>query len=318
MKTHIFTLKDLAQAATYIKNGEIVAFPTETVYGLWANALQKDAVTKIYLAKWRPSDNPLIVHICEKKQLWELANIETSKEKLVHILIDTFWPGPLTLILPKKECISSQVSGGLDTVAIRMPNNPIALKLIELSGCHIAAPSANISGKPSGTKYEHVLQDFDGKIAGIIRSSPCKIGIESTVVDISWDIPVILRLGGLSYEELSTVIPELTIHQEWETQIVRSPWMKYKHYSPEAEVILFEKDAISKIQTYKKQLETQGRKVKIISPKKIENFWKKLFALLRKADWDNYDFILIEALEEVGEARAIMNRIRKSATKVIS
>lgn len=318
MKTHILNINEIDIAAQYIKNGELVAFPTETVYGLWANALDWAAAKKIFLAKWRPSDNPLIVHIYKKEQLLEIAIIPKQQEKIVADIIKNFWPGPLTIILPKRDCIPNEVSGGLGTVAVRMPNHEIALKLIELAWCPIAAPSANISWKPSWTEYSHVLEDFDEKIAWIIKSKKCSIGLESTVIDISWENPILLRPGWLDYEDILKIIPNLTIWSGSDIEINRSPWMKYKHYSPEANVIVFEKEAVSKIQEYNIELEKKGKKVRILHPETIPSFWKNLFSLFRESDALEYDYILVWALSEKWSGRAIMNRLRKAATHIVS
>lgn len=317
MKTHILQKQDVKRAAKYIQQGELVAFPTETVYGLGANAYDTNAAQKIYTAKWRPSDNPLIVHIYRKKQLQEIAHIPDAQKQNIKLLVQRFWPGPLTLILPKKECVPLEVSGGLDTVAVRMPKNRIARELIRLADCPIAAPSANISGKPSGTEFSHVFQDFDGKIACIIQASRCSIGLESTVVDMSGDTPLLLRPGGIDYEELISLLPDLEIGYGKHIEKPKSPGMKYQHYSPEAKVILFKHASVSQIQEHKKQLEHTGKKVRVLASQDIPNFGKKLFSLLREADTQGYDIILLSSIEETGKGRAIMNRLEKAASEII-
>ena len=213
MKTIIFkdTIEDIKRAGDIISGGGIVAFPTETVYGLGANALDEEAVKKIYLAKGRPSDNPMIVHISQVSDVYDIADIskrEMSAQALENFnrCADAFWPGPLTMVLPKKEIVPLTTTGGLDTVAIRMPSHKTAKMLIEYSGCPIAAPSANLSGKPSPTTAEHTLDDMDGRIDAIIFGSDCQVGIESTVVDMRNDEPVILRPGRITAEELSNAI----------------------------------------------------------------------------------------------------------------
>ena len=213
MKTIIFkdTIEDIKKAGEIIAGGGIVAFPTETVYGLGANALDEEAVKKIYLAKGRPSDNPMIVHISQVSDVYDIADIskrEMSAQALENFnrCADAFWPGPLTMVLPKKEIVPLTTTGGLDTVAIRMPSHKTAKMLIEYSGCPIAAPSANLSGKPSPTTAEHTLDDMDGRIDAIIFGSDCQVGIESTVVDMRNDEPVILRPGRITAEELSNAI----------------------------------------------------------------------------------------------------------------
>ena len=313
MKTKIFTSRQLKEAAQLIKNGELVAFPTETVYGLGVNALASEAVKKIFSAKGRPSDNPLIVHIAKKEQLNEFAFVTTEATKIIQ----KFWPGPLTIILKNKN-IPKEVTGGLNTVAVRMPKNKIALKLIELAGVPIAAPSANISGKPSSTSFEHVLEDFNGKIAGIIQSHACEIGIESTVIDLTTKTPILLRPGAFSFEELKKALPNLTLTSNKKSEKAKSPGMKYKHYSPNAKIILFEKSAINELETYKIDLEKHNKKTITIVPKKTKKFSKELFNIFRQCDKENIDVILISSVSEKGIGLALMDRIRKAASKIIT
>lgn len=213
MKTIIFkdTIEDIKRAGEIIAGGGIVAFPTETVYGLGANALDEEAVKKIYLAKGRPSDNPMIVHISQVSDVYDIADVSERKMSAqafenFNRCADAFWPGPLTMVLPKKEIVPLTTTGGLDTVAIRMPSHKTAKMLIEYSGCPIAAPSANLSGKPSPTTAEHTLDDMDGRIDAIICGADCQVGIESTVVDMRNDEPVILRPGRITAEDLSNAI----------------------------------------------------------------------------------------------------------------
>jgi L-threonylcarbamoyladenylate synthase len=195
--------RDIERAATLLKKGENVAFPTETVYGLGGNAFDEQAILGIYEAKGRPSDNPLIVHISNKKMLEDLA-IEI--QPYVWHLIEAFWPGPLTVVLKKKQAVSSRVTGGLDTVAVRMPNHPVALKLIELAGVPVAAPSANLSGRPSPTKAAYVIEDLTGRVACIVAGEACEIGLESTVLDVTGENPVILRPGSVTQEQIESVV----------------------------------------------------------------------------------------------------------------
>lgn len=281
MGTIIFkdTIEDIKRAGEIISGGGIVAFPTETVYGLGANALDEEAVKKIYKAKGRPSDNPMIVHISQVSDVYDIADIskhEMSAQALENFksCADAFWPGPLTMVLPKKEIVPLTTTGGLDTVAIRMPSHKTAKILIEYSGCPIAAPSANLSGKPSPTTAEHTLDDMDGRIDAIIFGSDCQVGIESTVVDMRNDEPVILRPGRITAEDLSNAIggkvlihPSLKISDlsrknadvsqknegvsqknsdisqknidMTQNMVARSPGMKYKHYAPKAEMQVF-------------------------------------------------------------------------------
>jgi L-threonylcarbamoyladenylate synthase len=318
MKTTIFSTKQIKKAAEIIRQGGLIAFPTETVYGLGANALDSEAVKKIFIAKGRPSDNPLIVHISNINDLKEIAKISESKKQLIQKVIKRFWPGPLTIVLRKTAKVPLETSGGLNTVAIRMPNNKIALDLIKYSGVPLAAPSANISGKPSGTSFSHVFDDFNGKIAGIIKSKSCEIGLESTVVDLTTKRPVLLRAGGMSLEELKTVMPDLKILLSSKTKIFKSPGMKYQHYSPEAKIILFENSAYEKIIPYAKKLKSQNKKIKIILSHKNKNLAKNLFKIFRQCDKESVDYILISSVEETGIGLALMNRIRKAASKIIS
>lgn len=281
MNTIIFkdTIEDIKRAGEIISGGGIVAFPTETVYGLGANALDEEAVKKIYKAKGRPSDNPMIVHISQVSDVYDIADIskhEMSAQALENFksCADAFWPGPLTMVLPKKEIVPLTTTGGLDTVAIRMPSHKTAKILIEYSGCPIAAPSANLSGKPSPTTAEHTLDDMDGRIDAIICGADCQVGIESTVVDMRNDEPVILRPGRITAEDLSNAIggkvlihPSLKISDlsrknadvsqknegvsqknsdisqknidMTQNMVARSPGMKYKHYAPKAEMQVF-------------------------------------------------------------------------------
>jgi L-threonylcarbamoyladenylate synthase len=318
MKTNIFSTKQIKEAAEIIKLGGLVAFPTETVYGLGANALDPEAVKKIFIAKGRPSDNPLIVHISNLKDLSKIAKVGSSKKDLVDKVIKKFWPGPLTIILNKTSTIPLETSGGLNTVAIRMPNNKIALDLIKYSGFPIAAPSANISGKPSGTCFSHVFSDFNGKISGIIKSKSCEIGLESTVIDLTTKIPVLLRSGAVSFEDLKKVLPNLEIHSTSKSKVIKSPGMKYKHYSPDAKIVLFEKTAHEKIPEYSKQLKLQKKKVKIILSDKNKSLSKNLFKIFRQCDNDRVDYILISSVEEKGIGMALMNRIRKASSQIIN
>lgn len=232
--------QDLSRAAELIKSGELVGIPTETVYGLGADGLNVSAVAKIFKAKGRPSDNPLILHISEPSQMEQLCHDIPEKGWL---LAKKFWPGPLTMVLPAKPIVPKVTTANLDTVAIRCPKTESTRKLIELAGVPIAAPSANASGKPSTTTAEHVLHDMDGRIAAILDGGACEVGLESTIVDLSGNKPVLLRPGGITPEELLDVLGELEIDKAVLGQIdsdsvVRAPGMKYKHYAPNAEVII--------------------------------------------------------------------------------
>ncbi|MED4163311.1 L-threonylcarbamoyladenylate synthase, partial [Halalkalibacterium halodurans] len=238
---------EIKEAALWIKKGELVALPTETVYGLGANALSDEAVQKIFIAKGRPSDNPLIVHISRKEQLLRLvSHIPDS----ANLLINAFWPGPLTIIFPKGEEVSTVVTAGLDTVAVRMPSHPVAQALIEAANVPIAAPSANRSGKPSPTSAAHVLADLRGKIAGVVDGGPTAEGVESTVIDCTTTPPILYRPGGVTREQLEAVLGPIRIDPALlgNAEQPKSPGMKYTHYAPEGELTLVENQAA--IQTF--------------------------------------------------------------------
>ena len=225
-------------AATLIKAGEVVGMPTETVYGLAANALNGAAVEKIFRAKGRPQDNPLIVHIADFQQIYDLCpHVPDSAARLA----EAFWPGPLTMIVPKGDCIPNEVSCGLDTVGIRLPSHPMARELIRAADVPLAAPSANTSGRPSTTTAEHVLNDMDGKIAAILDGGACGVGVESTVVSLAGEKPRLLRPGGITLEQLETVLGEVEVDRALYEKIsddtrVSAPGMKYRHYAPKAPV----------------------------------------------------------------------------------
>jgi len=316
MKTRIFNSRQLKEAGALIKSGGLVIFPTETVYGIGANALDSEAIKKIFAIKGRPSDNPLIVHIAKEDQINLIAEIEKDKKEIIERLISRFWPGPLTIVLRKKDIVPKEVTANLETVAIRMPDNKIALALIEDAGVPIAAPSANISGKVSGTCFKHVFSDFSGKVEGIIKSKKCQIGLESSVVDMTTEKPVLLRPGGLTFEELKEELPSLILHDK-KIEQMKSPGMKYQHYSPDAKIVLFENEKEKELARYYLDLKKSGQKIKIIYPLKVKNFSRKLFQILRKCDQEKVDYILISAIDEKGIGLAVMDRLRRSAFKII-
>lgn len=242
METKILSTSeyDIALAGEIIAKGGLVAFPTETVYGLGADALNENAVKSIYAAKGRPSDNPLIVHICEKEDIVPLVKEVTPKARA---LMDAFFPGPLTIILPKSDRVGNVVSGGLDTVAVRMPQNEIARRLIRAAGCPVAAPSANTSGLPSPTRAKYVIEDMNGKIDAIIDGGDCEFGVESTVITLAGDVPTILRPGAVTKEMIESVIGETEVARAVlegmkNDEVAASPGMKYKHYAPKAQVVI--------------------------------------------------------------------------------
>ena len=227
-------------AANFIKKGELVAIPTETVYGLGANGLDENAVIKIFEAKGRPQDNPLILHLADSTQIADYCeNIPNSAYRLA----EKFWPGPLTMVLPAKDCVPKRTTGGLSTVAVRCPDSAITREIIRLAGVPLAAPSANISGKPSTTTAEHVRHDHDGRIAAIVDGGACRVGVESTIVDLTEHPPRLLRPGGITPEQLVEVLGEITVDKAVTAQIdkdavVKAPGMKYKHYAPDCAVLI--------------------------------------------------------------------------------
>ena len=243
MQTRILSATDenVAQiAAQYIKEGQLVAIPTETVYGLGANGLNEDAVARIFEVKGRPQDNPLILHICGPEQIELFCH---HIPQAAYDLAEKFWPGPLTIVLPAKESVPRRTTGGLDTVALRCPDNDVTRQIIRLSGVPIAAPSANISGKPSTTTAEHVRHDHDGKIHAIVDGGSCRVGVESTIVDLTERRPRLLRPGGIGPEELLEVLGDLVVDKAVTSQVskdevVKAPGMKYRHYAPSEPVVI--------------------------------------------------------------------------------
>ena len=262
METRIFSKKDIEEAAQILKAGGLVAFPTETVYGLGGNGLDKEAARKIYAAKGRPSDNPLILHVSKMEEVYPLVESVPEKAKL---LMESFWPGPLTLILKKSKIVPLESTGGLDTVAIRCPDNALTLELIERAGLPVAGPSANLSGSPSPTEASHVYHDLSGRIEGILDDGAVGIGVESTILDMSTYRPTLLRPGAITLEDLTEVLgekpeidPTLLGKKMEDGFIPKAPGMKYRHYAPKAEMVLFcsleEKESEEK-ESKKKELE---------------------------------------------------------------
>ncbi|MDP2946622.1 MAG: L-threonylcarbamoyladenylate synthase [Nanoarchaeota archaeon] len=318
--------KAIRLAAEILKLGGLVAFPTETVYGLGADAFNPNAVQKVFEAKGRPADNPLIVHISKLDQLEELTDNIPANGKL---LTQAFWPGPLTIVVKCSPFVPKIVTCGLDTVAIRMPKHNVALRLIDVLDRPIVGPSANISGRPSPTTAQHVHQDLNGKIELILDAGRCDIGVESTVVDVTSQPPLILRFGGLTRERIEQLIGEVqTTEDEYFKK--RSPGTRYRHYAPEAKVVLIERgDTLAFEQLYQKYSD-EGKKVgfivysitvssvlksnfgKII-PNDIENYSRLLFQMLRDLDKLETDVILVESVEEKGLGKAIMDRLMKAS-----
>ena len=308
------------QAGKILRDGGLVAFPTETVYGLGADALDEKASAKIYAAKGRPSDNPLIVHIADVNALYDLAS-EVPEKALV--LAEKFWPGPLTMILKKQDKVPDSITGGLGTVAIRMPSHPVAAELIRRSGVYIAAPSANTSGKPSPTRAEHVINDLSGRIDMIIQDDTVDIGVESTIIDLSEEVPTILRPGYITqamFEEAigKTIIDPAIMGSLKEGVVPKEPGMKYKHYAPKAEMIIFQGEPENiKLAMAEEKMKRNffGQRVEIIvfDNEHPETAAHEFFARLRECDKKNVDVILAAALREDGIGFAVMNRMFKSA-----
>lgn len=316
------TEEDMKIAGEIVRNGGLVAFPTETVYGLGANAFDPEAVENIYAVKGRPADNPSIVHIWSKEQL-PLVALELTP--VMEQVMDAFWPGPVTMICPKTDEVPYVTTGGLETVGIRMPGNADARAFIKAAGCPIAAPSANLSGKPSPTSADHVRDDFDGKIDAIIDGGPCQYGIESTVIDLTGDIPMILRPGILTAEDFREKLnmpvimdPALNKKPEDPDFHPKAPGMKYKHYAPKAPMIIFEGEeekVLEAIEAEKTEHEMEGENVVVLQfgENGALSAAHELFAKLREADRENADLILAAALPQKGVGFSVMNRMLKSA-----
>lgn len=344
METKIIRIKDknnlrdeqLVEAAEILKNGGLVAFPTETVYGLGANALEEQASAKIYAAKGRPSDNPLIAHIASMEDLPKLAaEIPEAGRKLA----EKYWPGPLTLIFPKKDVVPYGTTGGLDTVAVRMPSDPIAACLIRLAGIPVAAPSANTSGRPSPTRAEHVIEDMNGKIEMIIDGGEVGIGVESTIVDVSGEVPTMLRPGAITMEMLQETIGTVAIDPAIlgpmsEGMKPKAPGMKYRHYAPNAEMTLVEGEMDKVVEFINREAKAAlaaGKRVGIICTEESREYYPEgilevigsreheetvahnLFAVLRDFDDRNVDCIFSESFSKDRLGQAIMNRLCKAA-----
>jgi L-threonylcarbamoyladenylate synthase len=337
------TEEHIARAAAVIRAGGLVAFPTETVYGLGADALNEDAVRKIFLAKERPADDPLIVHIASASQLPQLARQIPQR---AWDLIERFWPGPLTLVLPKTERVPTVTTGGLDTVAVRMPSHPVAKRLIELSAVPIAAPSANRFGRPSPTIAKHVWEDLHGRIDLILDGGPTPIGVESTVLDLTVDPPMVLRPGGVTLEELRAVLGDVQMLDAAHTEAAkRSPGTRSRHYAPRAQVLLIEQGAAeaalkelsgkrvgvlvhgTRLRLDRTSSPANGRRRRTVQtksgggeviiiqmPRSLKAYARRLFAALRELDEQGVDVIVVEKLQERGLGRAIMDRLRRASS----
>ncbi len=339
VSTEPINMEYIREASEILKQGGLVAFPTETVYGLGGDATDKEASRKIYAAKGRPSDNPLIVHISRFSQLEDITKNLPNTAKL---LADAFWPGPLTMVVNKNKVIPHETTGGLDTVAVRMPNNPVALALIEESGCMIAAPSANTSGRPSPTKASHVYEDLSGKIDCILDGGPVDIGLESTIVDLTEDVVTILRPGYINIDMLKEVVGEVRIdpgivYNDKGTTAgakPKAPGMRYKHYAPKGDLTIIsgqEDKVISTINQLTEEAMKNGSKVGIIATSETAVRYKNgsvlvigdrsdegsiahnLYDILRKFDELEVDIIYSESFATPKMGQAIMNRLLKAA-----
>ena len=329
----------IREASEILKSGGLVAFPTETVYGLGGDATDKEASRKIYAAKGRPSDNPLIVHIAKFSQL---EDITENLPKTAKLLADAFWPGPLTMVCNKNQVIPYETTGGLDTVAVRMPNNPVALALIEESGCMIAAPSANTSGRPSPTKASHVYEDLSGKIEAILDGGAVDIGLESTIVDLTEDVVTILRPGFINMDMLRKVVgevrmdPGIVYNDKGTTSGAKpkAPGMRYKHYAPKGDLTIIsgeEDTVVGKINQLTIEALKEGKKVGIIATSETADRYPEgevlvignrsdessiahnLYDILRRFDELSVDLIYSESFATPKMGQAIMNRLLKAA-----
>lgn len=331
---HSINTDELQNVSKLIKNGEVIVFPTETVYGIGANALDTEAVRKIFLAKGRPSDNPLIVHVADKKDIEQIAVIQTAVEQK---LIDVFMPGPITIILKKKPIIPNIVSAGLDTVGIRMPSNEIAQKIIKTSQVPIAAPSANISGRPSGTKITDIREELESRVSAIVDGGNSNIGLESTVVKVIDDVPVILRPGKVTPEQIENVIGKVRIDSKvfeklLEDEKPESPGVKYRHYAPKTKCkLIYSKDEEKQIEMINNLIKENDKIVVLCFEEhknKIllednnlisigyksneETIARNIYSALREADNRGANLILIEGVEKNGIGIAIMNRLLRT------
>ena len=326
--------KDLiAVFASMLASGKTVIFPTETVYGLGANALDEEAAAKIYQAKGRPSDNPLLVHIADKEDVYGLVENIDDRAKL---LMDKFWPGPLTIVFKKKDIIPARTSGGLDTVAIRMPSDQVARNLIRQAGVPIAAPSANISGRPSPTKPEHIIRDMDGRVDGILVGGSCNYGVESTIVDLSGDVAMVLRPGSITLEMLGEVLGQVNLDPSLKNKDdnirAKAPGMKYKHYSPQAQVYIVragdQEDFARRVDELCLDNAKKGLKTGVLTRSSDQHPYqaqvfdlgesdaevaKNLFDSLISLDRESIDIAYVPYFEEKGLGVAIMNRLKKAA-----
>ena len=325
----------LRQAGQMIKDGGLVAFPTETVYGLGGDALSPDSSRRIYAAKGRPSDNPLIVHICRVEDMEKIAEFVP---KQAYLLAQHFWPGPLTMILKKSDSVPTETTGGLDTVAIRLPDHEVALAFIREAGGFVAAPSANVSGRPSPTLAKYVYEDLNGKIDMLLDGGQVGIGVESTIIDLTEEIPVILRPGHVTQEMLQEVLGEVcldpTMLDAGSEEAPKAPGMKYKHYAPQGELSIVtgaEQEVVEKIKQLLAQDKKEGLKTGVIVSREERDLYeadsikvtgekedmaavaRNLFRILREFDDEKVQRMYVQAFSQDGIGQAVMNRMLKAA-----
>jgi len=325
----------ISKAGEIIRAGGLVAFPTETVYGLGGDALNPEASGKIYAAKGRPSDNPLIIHICKLEDITKIVSIFPERAKR---LAQEFWPGPLTMVLPKADIVPKQTTGGLDTVAVRMPVDPTALAFIEAAGGYVAAPSANVSGRPSPTDAKYVIEDMEGRIEMILDDGAVEIGLESTIVDLTGEIPMLLRPGFITLKMLEDVLGQVdvdkTILDGDCLDKPKAPGMKYKHYAPKGELTIVTGEAdtvILEMNALSAEMDGRGERVGIIATDETKDFYrahsiksvgmrddevsiaKNLYRILREFDDEGITVIYSESFAKGGIGQAIMNRLLKAA-----
>jgi L-threonylcarbamoyladenylate synthase len=311
VKTLLTTSAD--EAGEIIKRGGIVAFPTETVYGLGADVFCTPAIERIFEAKRRPPDNPLIAHVGETGQIGLLADPITESARL---LINAFFPGPLTVVLRKTAGVPSIATAGLDTIGIRMPRHPTARKLLLACGTPLVAPSANVSGKPSPTTWQAVFEDLDGRIDCILRGEPTEIGLESTVVDCTGEVPVVLRRGAISIDDLGKVVPTTRESSADDIREGRSPGLRHRHYSPVARVVLVEPGETLPQNASSAFIGITARDDGFAHTKicrSVENYAKELFEFFRECDRRGIETIYCETVPEAGIGAALMDRLRRAA-----
>ncbi len=327
----------IMEAGQLLRDGGLVAFPTETVYGLGGDGLKSDAAARIYTAKGRPSDNPLIIHIADLEAVKILA---VDIPELFYRLADKFWPGPLTMILKKSEIVPYATTGGLETVAIRMPSDEIARQIIKASGTFIAAPSANLSGRPSPTKAEHVIEDLSGRIEMIVDGGDSDIGLESSIIDLSGDVPMILRPGFITKEDFEQIVAEVEYDKAvlatkpQESIVAKAPGMKYRHYAPKGQITIVEgseEAVVQKINALVEEQEAKGVRAAVLCAEETKQAYRcehvyslgslrsekeisaHLFGALRSFDTEQMEVIYSESFDNTRLAGAIMNRLRKAA-----